>query len=518
MAGNNNLGQQHMAIDGNLSQNPRSQQNSTTNQNKNQQDVKKDPGGKEKPQLGQQTSMPSSTGGNKKTANRRNSQLLYNSPLSYEEVAALANSCSTEEKLVFVAKQVLGSGNANGFQKAISTMQRLKRQRARTSKQKESEKSKSSSKEDQEDEEQLKKKTFNVRFAKRMQEEMKHGLQFTNLMQGLLREILEKIDPENPVLLLQPPLIGNEASFASMPPTVLPPLPSLPPMIGDGGLDAATAISDMMFDPGIAQATSSSTGASTAAKFPPSTHLSKSLSNTSDMKIMSGKGSIPESPKAARKAALAARLAENSGSSVVASNQKGELASEDNPNGSTLRKLRKKIKNPATSGNNLSDAELAKLVGEHDDSGKKLPKKEIANRLFEATRYRALEKGDYVAAKVASQDLMILARVAKRWSSSAVGSYKQMALMADKLKRDAFFKERVLIQDNDDYNGNSSSDSRSISRLHVLPLPRSFAEASDWASMRLKKNSRVYAMYPNTTALYCATVVDPSTYCRNQDE
>mmetsp|Transcript_41903 Transcript_41903/g.71679 ORF Transcript_41903/g.71679 Transcript_41903/m.71679 type:complete len:340 (-) Transcript_41903:280-1299(-) len=145
------------------------------------------------------------------------------------------------------------------------------------------------------------------------------------------------------------------------------------------------------------------------------------------------------------------------------------------------------------------------------------PKKEVAYRLFEATRFRTLEMGDYVAAKMASHDFWILARVAKRWNS--VISYKQLAGFADKTKRDALFKEKVLIQDNDEYNGDSSSESaRPVSRQHVLPLPRSYAEANDWVGMRIRKGSRVYAMYPNTTALYCGSVVDSTTYCRNQDD
>jgi SGF29 tudor-like domain len=35
---------------------------------------------------------------------------------------------------------------------------------------------------------------------------------------------------------------------------------------------------------------------------------------------------------------------------------------------------------------------------------------------------------------------------------------------------------------------------------------------------RLKKGMRVYAMYPNTTSLYMATVVDNITYCRGDDD
>lgn len=35
---------------------------------------------------------------------------------------------------------------------------------------------------------------------------------------------------------------------------------------------------------------------------------------------------------------------------------------------------------------------------------------------------------------------------------------------------------------------------------------------------RIKKGSRVYAMYPKTTSLYPATVIDSTTYCRGDDD
>ena len=35
---------------------------------------------------------------------------------------------------------------------------------------------------------------------------------------------------------------------------------------------------------------------------------------------------------------------------------------------------------------------------------------------------------------------------------------------------------------------------------------------------RCKKGTRVYAMYPQTTSLYSATVIDNTTYCREDDD
>lgn len=129
-----------------------------------------------------------------------------------------------------------------------------------------------------------------------------------------------------------------------------------------------------------------------------------------------------------------------------------------------------------------------------------------------------MKVGDYVAAKMASHDLWILARVAKQWN--AVATYKQLAGLTE-AKRDGLIGSHgsVYLQDNDEFdefNGDIES-ARAIGRQHVLPLPRSFGEASDWGT-RVRKGSRVYAMYPNTTALYCGSVIDSNTFCRNQDD
>lgn len=103
--------------------------------------------------------------------------------------------------------------------------------------------------------------------------------------------------------------------------------------------------------------------------------------------------------------------------------------------------------------------------------------------------------------------------VAKQYKE--VATYSQMKGLTVP-KRDALFREKVYIKDNDDFDGDADS-ARAVSRQHVLPLPRTFGEASDWGT-RYRKGSRVYAMYPHTTALYCGTVIDNTTYCRDNDE
>mmetsp|Transcript_2240 Transcript_2240/g.5519 ORF Transcript_2240/g.5519 Transcript_2240/m.5519 type:complete len:982 (-) Transcript_2240:847-3792(-) len=433
----------------------------------------------------------SKSGGVRKTAPlRRHSQGTHTSTLTYEEVSNLAKSCTTEQKIVWVARQIFGSGG-NGFQKATSAMQRMKRQRARSFKQK---KGGGTSVKDvasdfQEAEEKLKLDTFDVRVAKKMQIEMKQGLQFCNLMTDVIGSILEDVDPENPILLVQPPMIGCDDAGLGSEADLFSALPLSLPSSGAVAVDNAGARSTQ-FSAGTKPG--KSLGGRSGSNLPPSS-TTPSLDATKG-KISSGM-KVPMSPSAARK-----------NKAIPAG---AEIMAEGNPNGSTLRKLRKR----GSTTMPAADVELLKMVGDHDDNGKKLSKKELSYRLFEATRFRSLEVGDYVAAKMASHDLWILARVAKQWN--AVATYKQLTGLTE-AKRDAIFREKVYIQDNDEYNGDIKS-ARSVNRQHILPLPRSFSEASDWG-FRIRKGFRVYAMYPNTTALYCGSVIDSNTYCRNQDE
>eukprot|EP00573_Skeletonema_grethae_P007137 CAMPEP_0201696086 /NCGR_PEP_ID=MMETSP0578-20130828/7854_1 /ASSEMBLY_ACC=CAM_ASM_000663 /TAXON_ID=267565 /ORGANISM="Skeletonema grethea, Strain CCMP 1804" /LENGTH=342 /DNA_ID=CAMNT_0048182027 /DNA_START=1 /DNA_END=1029 /DNA_ORIENTATION=- len=186
-----------------------------------------------------------------------------------------------------------------------------------------------------------------------------------------------------------------------------------------------------------------------------------------------------------------------------------ETVAQGNPKGSTLRKLRKRSNSKA-----YGDRDLTALIGDHDDNGKKLTKKELSSRLFEATRFRTLNEGDYVSAKLPSQNRWILARVVKQWNAVQV-PLKDILEMSD-AKREALFKVNVFIQVNDEYNGDLSS-ATAVKRQHILPLARSHTEGNDWGK-RLRKGSRVYAIYPKTTTFYCATVIDCTTYCRNQDD
>jgi hypothetical protein len=57
----------------------------------------------------------------------------------------------------------------------------------------------------------------------------------------------------------------------------------------------------------------------------------------------------------------------------------------------------------------------------------------------------------------------------------------------------------------------------SILKLHKY-LKRSVMLTFKLFNRRIKKGARVYAMYPQTTSLYPATVIDSTTYCRGDDD
>ena len=151
-----------------------------------------------------------------------------------------------------------------------------------------------------------------------------------------------------------------------------------------------------------------------------------------------------------------------------------------------------------------------------DKSGKrKLTKKEVGYRSFNITRFRSLKAGDYVAARMASHELWVLARVTKDWNALNV-SHTELLNMSEAKRTTLFSNQLVHIQDIEEYDGDVNK-SKLIGRHLILPLPRTFDEAEDWCT-RCRKGTRVYAMYPNTTSLYCATAIDNTTYCRGDDD
>lgn len=419
-------------------------------------------------------SVPTSSSG--KTSTPR--QQPHESTLSNDDVRKLASQLSCGEKVVWVSKQILGTHGSNGFQKSMSNVQKHKRQRLRQYKKQ----NQDDAEIDTADLERVKVKTFNVRVAEKMITEMNQGLQFCDLMADTIKSILKEIDPDNP-------LISASASIA---PSLLEIQQN--PRVADtmAAMHAiSSAVSASLQEPNKAAAGGRGApaqpsrdgpmmrGTSTQVARPSSTQMSRPSSTQTQM---------PRPPNIGRIA---------------------ETVAQGNPNGSTLRKLRKR-----SNSKFHGDRDLTALIGDHDDNGKKLTKKELSSRLFEATRFRTLNEGDYVSAKVSSQNLWILARVVKEWNAVQM-PLKNIVDMSD-IQREALFTEKVFIQVNDEYNGDLSS-ARAVKRQHILPLARSHMEGNDWGK-RLRKGSRVYAIYPKTISFYCATVIDCSTYCRNQDD
>ena len=401
------------------------------------------------------TSTPTSSSG-KKTSMPR--QQPHESTLSYDEVRKLANQLSCEEKIVWVSKQVLGTHGSNGFQKAMSNVQKTKRQRTRQYKKQHQDDADT----DYADQERLKAETFNARVAEKMITEMNQGLQFCDLMADTLKSILVEIDPDNPLI-----------SVDSAP--------------------AAPSLLEIQKNPRVAE--------TMAAMHAISSAVSASLQETN-------KGGGGGRGAAALQSRDVSTSIMHRGTSTNTGGHVAQTAAQINPQGSTLRKSRKR-----SSTRSHGDRDLVALIGDHDN-GKKLTKKELSSRLFEATRFRTLNEGDFVAAKVSNQDLWILARVLQQWNAVDV-PLRQILDMSD-IKREALFRERVFIQENEEYNGDLSS-ARAVKRQHILPLARSHVEGNEWGK-RLRQGSRVYAIYPRTMTLYSATVIDWSTYCRNQDD
>jgi len=405
------------------------------------------------------TSAPTSSSGKISTPR----QQPHESTLSHDEVRKLANQLSCEEKIIWVSRQILGTHGSNGFQRAMSNMQKLKRQRARQYKKQHQDETDV----DCVDQERLKAETFNVKVAEKMIAEMNQGLQFCDLMADTIKSILREIDPDNPLIHLDSAPAAPSLLEIQKNPRVADTMAAMHAI--------SSAVSASLQEP-------NKGGGGRGATAQPSM--------TSIMKGPSNKSSQMTRPS-------------NTGGQLP------ETVAQGNPQGSTLRKLRKR-----SSVKFHGDRDLVALIGDHDDNGKKLSKKELSSRLFEATRFRTLNEGDYVAAKVSSQDLWLLARVVKQWNAVDV-PLKQILDMSD-IKREALFREKVYIQENDEYNGDLSS-ARAVKRQHILPLARSHVEGNEWGK-RLRKGSRVYAIYPQSMTLYSATVVDCTTYCRNQDD
>jgi hypothetical protein len=137
--------------------------------------------------------------------------------------------------------------------------------------------------------------------------------------------------------------------------------------------------------------------------------------------------------------------------------------------GSTLRKhRRRKVTMPP----------LEVQLEEYDTSGKRtVTKRELFFRIAEVLRFRALRRGDYVAARVSSRDLWILARVVRDYPSINMNPNEFLKLTF--AKRDALFREKVAVKDAEE---KESGETILVSRQLLLPLPRSYGEAAEWGT------------------------------------
>jgi len=319
----------------------------------------------------------------------------------------------------------------------------------------------------QQEEELLKKEIMNPRTAKKLKSELEAGLTFCATVCNVLRGVLFDIDPS-----LSPSLPPHLVIEQEKPPpahTFL--IPSPPP---PGAMPKVSA-------PGL-RTTKGGTKSKLAAP-----------------------GAKVTSSKAGQKVQPAQAPASSPG----------------DPNSSTLRRLRKTSKK--NKGQSIyTEPAFANLPPEFDppSSNKRTcTKKEYQHRVFQLLRYRDLKEGDFCAARLSSRDLWILAKVLKDYKTNSMTTLYTVSplefLSLSDSRRDALFKEKVLLEDVEDQQAQAGTQ---VIRSLVLPLPRSPAEANEWANRLIKKGSRVYAMYPQTTSLYAATVTDSLTYCRGDDD
>lgn len=422
----------------------------------------------------------------------------------------MLSQCDYGDRFIWASRVLWGGNSVNGFLRATATAQRIKKQRARQNNStKMSRLAKAAggtlppgaddkkgaaaaaaagalagakpnaptgggpkAKEifNQQEEELLKKEIMNPRTAKKLKTELEAGLTFCATVCNVLRGVLFDMDPSlSPSL---PPHLAIE--IEKKPPAHTFLIPSPPPPGSTVRTTKGGSKSKLATNPGLKGTAASSKAAGVAKQ-----QRSQPAQNPS--------------------------------------------SSPGDPNSSTLRRLRKT--NKKNKGQSVfAEPAFANLPTEFDppNSNKRTcTKKEYQQRVFQLLRYRDLREGDFCAARLSSRDLWILAKVLKDYKTTSFTPLYTISplefLSLSDPKRDAVFqREKVLLEDVEDQQAQGSGTQ--VIRSLVLPLPRSPAEANEWASRLLKKGSRVYAMYPQTTSLYAATVIDSLTYCRGDDD
>jgi hypothetical protein len=458
-----------------------------------------------------EAAVPNNTSSNKNTSSNNNnlsgvSNTTLIQQLPPEKVTALLSRCTWVDKTIWASRQLLGGQAVNGFMRATATVQRIKKQRARQNVKSGKSKVNSSNssnanaslensgdsvkasgitptasvtpslEEQQAEEEIIKHEIMNARTAKKIKQELEGGIQFCVLLHDTIRSIIQQVDPSIPPI---EPL--SSSSFASRATTHLT----------TGTITSILPLTSSVAMP-IQNGSASGTKLNTSQK-PSST---KVISGSTAARTKSPNHPPPQSP-----------MSESHGTVSSASSH----MSPSNATGSTLRRHRR-TKIPPSGEVLIHLPEVDELTGKKHSSKKGNP-----HRLSDVIRFRALRQGDPVAARVTSRDLWILARVVKDYPGTNFSPIEFLRLSDS--RREQLFKEKVLIQDVEEHDGGAAA-AVFVSRSLVLPLPRSVSEAAEWGNFYrfFKKGSRVYAMYPQTTALYTATVVDCTTYCRRDED
>mmetsp|Transcript_23687 Transcript_23687/g.65755 ORF Transcript_23687/g.65755 Transcript_23687/m.65755 type:complete len:710 (+) Transcript_23687:120-2249(+) len=452
-----------------------------------------------------------------------NTTLEFNTPKQNQ----MLSQCDHIDRTIWATRVLWGGNAVNGFLRSTATAQRIKKQRARqnnSTKMSRAAKaasasgaalnsatgddnkkgatgtgpvgmsnaksgisggggtSASKSKEvfNQQEEELLKKEIMNPRTAKKLKGELEAGLTFCATVCNVLRGVLFDIDPSlSPSL---PPHLNLQHEKPPPAHTFL--IPSPPP-------------------PG--SQLQRSTGIGTGSKVTKGSSKSKGA-NAASAKAGSNKNS-----------ALSKQQLQQSAATPTTKTSPGD------PGSSTLRRFRKTSKKNKIQSiaNEPGFVNLPPEVDAANGNKRTCTKKEYQHRVFQLLRYRDLKQGDYCAARLSSRDWWILAKVLKDYKTTSLApiytsSPIEFLSMSDTRRDMLFQKARVLLKDAEDQQ--SHTPGTQVVRSLVLPLPRSPAEANEWASKLIKKGSRVYAMYPETTVLYAATVIDSTTYCRGDDD
>jgi SGF29 tudor-like domain len=317
---------------------------------------------------------------------------------------------------------------------------------------------------------------MNARTAKKIKQELEGGIQFCVLLHDTIRSIIQQIDPSIPPI---DPL--SSSSFANR---------------AGNQLKSGAIMSTL--PPTTSATIPIQNGSAAVTKLGTSHKLVTSNTNTVNIATTMKTQNYPppQSP--------------TSKSHGTISSSSSHMSPSNTP-GSTLRRHRR-TKIPPSGEVLIQLPEVDELTGKRHSAKKGHP-----HRLSDVIRFRAFRQGDPVAARVTSRDLWILARVVKDYPGTNLTPIEFLRLSDS--RREQIFKEKVLIQDVEEHDGGAAA-AILVSRSLVLPLPRNVSEAAEWGNFYrfFKKGSRVYAMYPQTTALYTATVVDCTTYCRRDED